>query len=920
MDALVGREREMRALTDLLDGVRDHGAALVVLGEAGIGKSALLAATSAHARAQGMRVLTITGAQAESLLPFAGLHQLLRPLLAQADELPAPQREALSAAFGMGDGLGENPAPNLFLIALATLELLSDAAEQTPLLVLVEDAQWLDRSTADALAFVARRVEAEPIVLMIAIREGTEWALSEAGLPELRLEELNETAAIALLDEHTPELAPTVRERLLEEAAGNPLALLELPAALKAEQLGGTEPLPPWLPLTARLERVFGERVSRLPEATRSLLLVAALDTGNLVEALQAATILQGAPVSEEALEPAVAAELAKADDQFIRFRHPLVRSAIAQTAGGAHLHAAHEALAIALAGEPDRRVWHRAAAVVGYDDAVAGELEGAATRAERRGAQAVAVAALERAAVLTRDPAERGGRLLQAVEWAQELGRPDLVTRLLREVATLELRPQEQALLRWFQETYAEEGAWSGAEGVRRFVEMAVRAEEEGDVKRALRTLYMVALRCFWSNQDAETRQRAIAVAERLPVLSIHPKLLVILGLVAPVERGAIVLERLPGAATAAAVSRDHVLESELGLAAHAIGDCERSLELVTTAIAGLRAQGALGMLGYALVSQAWTAICLGNWTVATTAAGEASRLVEDTLQANWMAVASLAEATVAAARGDEATAEALAAGVERGILAIGAYPLLALVQLARGLAALGQGRHIEAYEQLRRIFDPADLAYHPHVRWWAATDYLEAAVHSDHLAEARAVVEEMEALLEQTHSPLLQAHLAYARPFLVEGEYAEVLYLASLGENLASWPFLRARLQLGYGGWLRRQRRMAESRPPLRAAVEVFDALGALPWAERARQELRASGEVRRSRTVDARDQLSPQELQIAQLAADGLSNREIGERLYLSHRTVGSHLYRLFPKLGITSRAELHTALAVGRHAAN
>jgi len=525
-----------------------------------------------------------------------------------------------------------------------------------------------------------------------------------------------------------------------------------------------------------------------------------------------------------------------------------------------------------------------------------------------------VAVAALERAAALTRDPAERGGRLLQAVEWARDLGRPELVTQLLREVTTLELRPLERAWLLWFQEVYAAEGAWSGAERVRTFVELAERAEQAGDVERAVRTLYMVALRCFWSNPDEQTRRLVLTTAEQLPAPPAHPMLLFILGLVAPVERGASVLERLPGAA--AAVSGDPLAEFDLGFAASAIGDCERSLELLTTAIAGLRTQGAVGALGQALVSQAWTAICLGNWTVAATAAGEASRMAEETRQSNYVAVASLAQATVAAARGDEPRAEALAAGVERGLLAAGAYPLLALVQMARGFAALGQGRHAEAYEQLRRLFDPADLAYHPHVRWWAATDYLEAALHSAHLEEARAIVAEMESLLEQTHSPLLQVRLAYARPLLAEDQDAEALYLASLGENLTHWPFVRARLQLGYGGWLRRHRRMADSRPPLRAAVEVFDALGALPWAERARQELRASGEVRRSRTVDARDQLSPQELQIAQLATEGLSNREIGQRLYLSHRTVGSHLYRIFPKLGITSRAELHTALEGAR----
>jgi DNA-binding CsgD family transcriptional regulator len=912
MQPLLGREHESELLDDLVDGVGEHGAALVVRGEAGIGKSALLAVASARARAEGMLVLTATGVQTESQLPFAGLHQLLRPLLDHADELPAPQREALYAAFGVRD----DPAPNRFLIALATLELLSGEAERAPLLVIAEDAQWLDGSTTDMLAFVARRLEAEPIILLIAVRDGTESALLGAGLPELRVEELDAVAASALLETQAPGLASSVRERLLEEAAGNPLALLELPAALHTEELGGTAPLPPWLPLTTRLERVFGERVSRLPGATRALLLVAALDSGDLGEALQAATILQGAPVTEEALEPRATAGLAQAEDALISFRHPLVRSAVCQTAGSARLRAAHGALATALAEDLDRSVWHRAAAVVGYDEQVARDLDAVATRAAHRGAQAVAVAALERAAALTRDPAERGRRLLRAVEWAVDVGRPELLARLLRQVEMLALRPQERSLLLWFQQIYTDEVAWSGLERAPAVVEVAERAEQAGDVERALSTLSFIAERCFWSNPDAQTRRLLLDAAERLPLPPDDPELLFTLGFVAPVERGAVVRERLPRAAAAAAVSGDHVAEAELGDVAGAVGDFEQASRLLATALAGLRTQGALGYVATTLVFQAWTAICLGNWPVAATAADEAVRLTEETRQSRWVGVAHLAEAAVAAVQGDDVRAEALAAGAERGILAVGAHPLLSLVQFARGLSTLSQGRHTEAYEQLRRIFDPANLAYHPQVRWWAATDYLDAALHSDHLEEARAVVAEMELLLEQTRSPLLQVALAYARPLLAEDEHAEALCLASLGEHLAHWPFLRARLQLAYGGWLRRHRRMADSRTPLRAAVEVFDALGVAPWAERARQELRASGETSRTRTPDLRDQLSPQELHIAQLAAEGLSNREIGQRLYLSHRTVGSHLYRLFPKLGITSRSELHSALSSGR----
>jgi DNA-binding CsgD family transcriptional regulator/tetratricopeptide (TPR) repeat protein len=914
MQALVGREREIDTLNDLLNSVSDHGAALVLRGEAGVGKSALLASASAYASAQGMFVLTATGVQTETQLAFAGLHQLLRPLLAHAEALPAPQRDALHGAFGMHDGTSDEPAPNLFLIALATLELLANAAEQIPLLIIAEDAQWLDGSTVDTLAFVARRVEAEPIVLLLAVRDGAESALLDAGLPELRVEALDAVAASTLLEAHAPGLAAAVRERLLEEAAGNPLALLELPAALQEEQLGGSAPLPPWLPLTTRLERVFGERISRLPEPTRALLLIAALDSGELAEALQAATLLQGVMVSEEALEPVAAAGLAQVEDGLIHFRHPLIRSAMGQAAGSARLRAAHAALAAALAEEPDRSVWHRAAAVVGHDDDVARDLEAVATRAKRRGAQAVAVAALERAVVLSRDSARCGDWLLRAAASAETLGRPDIVMRLLRQAETLELGPRERIWLSWYQEVYTDAVAWSGVERARAFVELAEQAEQAGEVENALRTLELIAFRCFWTPPDPETRRLLLAAVERLPLPAERPALLRVLGYVAPIERGAIVLERLPRAAEA--VSGDHVAESELGSLAGAVGDFEQAGRLLATAVAGLRAQGIIGELAHALVFQAWTAICLGNWTVAASAVDEAVRWAQETRQSFWVGGAYLAQAAVAAAQGDDAHMEALAAEAERRILAVGPHSMLSFVQSVRGLVALGQGRHAEAYDQVRRIFDPTDLAYHPQVRFWAATDYLEAAIHSDHLEEARAIVAEMETLVEQTHAPLLRIILAYARPLLADDQEAEALYLASLGEPLANRPFLRARLQLAYGGWLRRHRRMADSRAPLRAAIEVFDALGVTPWAERARQELRASGETSRPRTPEARDQLSPQELQIAQLAADGLSNREIGQRLYLSHRTVGSHLYRLFPKLGITSRSELHAALAGDR----
>ena len=399
--ALVDREAERRVLDDLIDKAGQRGGALVVCGEAGLGKTALLGEASARAKERGRTVLTTAGFQAEAHLPFAGLHHLLGPLLAGVDQLPTPQRVALQAAFGLTD----SAAPEFFLIALAALELLADAAADRPLLLVAEDAHWLDGETCDVLAFVARRLGSEPIVLLMSLREGYESPLAAPDLPMLQLRALDEAAAIALLDRAGQQFNLAVRRRVLEQAAGNPLALLELAATLGAERSGRLASAPGGVPLTERLERAFATRASELPAATRRLLLVAALaDNSSLAEIIDATAALHGGGPPLDTLEPAVSAGLIDVDVTELRFRHPLVRAAIAQAAGVAERHAAHAALADVLVDQPDRQVWHRAAAAVGPDETTAAALEAVAARAERRGAIAAAVAALERAARLSSD------------------------------------------------------------------------------------------------------------------------------------------------------------------------------------------------------------------------------------------------------------------------------------------------------------------------------------------------------------------------------------------------------------------------------------------------------------------------------------------------------------------------------------
>ena len=424
---LLGREKEQRLLASLLDEVATRGQALVLRGEPGIGKSRLLSEAANKARERGMAVLTATGVQSEAHLPFAGLHQLLRPVRERALELPRIQRDALDAAFG----LTHEVAPELYRIAMAVLDLISDVAGDGPLLLVVDDAQWLDRPSADVLAFVARRIESDPVLLLAAARDGYASALADAGLPEHRLTCLDDETAAALLDAAAPGLALTTRSHVLSEAAGNPLALLELPAA--SGQNGDAQPLSGALPLTERLERAFAGRVSDLPDATRLVLLVAALSDEDAVgEILQAASAVAGMPLELDALEPAVDAALVDVDVSSIRFRHPLIRSAVEQSAGLKQRRHVHEALAAALEADPDRRVWHRAALMSGTDETLARELEEAGVRARRRGAIDVALTALRRAVQLSA-PGHRAGRMFATAELAFERGRPDIADAMLR-------------------------------------------------------------------------------------------------------------------------------------------------------------------------------------------------------------------------------------------------------------------------------------------------------------------------------------------------------------------------------------------------------------------------------------------------------------------------------------------------------
>jgi ATP/maltotriose-dependent transcriptional regulator MalT len=458
-------------------------------------------------------------------------------------------------------------------------------------------------------------------------------------------------------------------------------------------------------------------------------------------------------------------------------------------------------------------------------------------------------------------------------------------------------------------RETY-DESRWSGASKVGACAETAERMRLDGHPNLALRFLVTVAMRCWWGNPDQEARQAVVAAAGRVQVGKDDPALLAVLAHADPVGQGAVVIDRIARLTPAVGGPLETYL---VGAAASAVWAYDLALGFLDAAVDGLRAQGRVGLLVQALVSQAWAAVHLAREPLAVSAAEEAFRLATETGQLRWAALAQLAQATICAERGDFDRAEALTRDAEGVLLGLGATPMLALGQFVRGRGAVAHQHYVEGLDHHRRALDPADPAYHPFVGAWGLSDLVEAAAHSGKRDTAHAYIQQLDSLVATTSGSMLRATLGYARPMVADDDDAEVLYRAALERDLANWPCYRGRMLLWYGRWLRRQRRAADSRAPLRAARDGFDALAFPALAETARQELRASGETSRHRVPAAWDQLTPQELQIARMAGQGLSNREIGEQLYISYKTVGYHLNRMFPKLGITSRSQLHAAVS-------
>ncbi|MEJ3744308.1 LuxR C-terminal-related transcriptional regulator [Actinomycetes bacterium KLBMP 9797] len=898
---LCGREPETGAITAALAAARGgESAALVLRGEPGIGKTALL--DHAEAQAGDLRLLRGTGVESEAELPFSGLQLLLRPALGCLPALPAAQRAALESAIGLGSGVGADP----MLVGLAALSLLAQYADQDGLLCLVDDAQWLDRASRGALLFAARRLRAEGVVMIFAARDG-EGSFPAPGLAELRLTGLRPEAAAALLDRHP--LPPASRLRLLAEARGNPLALLELPVALGAEPAGAFAPGA--LPLTSRLRLAFHGQVSRLPEASQTLLLVAAADeAGELATILRAAETL-GAGVGD--LLPAERADLivrGGADDT-LRFRHPLIRAAVYQRAPLGHRLAVHRALAAVLdtPEHADRRAWHLAAAATGPDRDAAAALEHAAARARERGGHEAAAAAYERAARLSADPEARARREAMAAEAALATGDLERAGDLGRRAAARAgADPAVRARLAHVQ---ALADFWRGAypEAHRRLLDGAALI---GDTRPAQAAQMLIqAVHTSWylgEPQLAATLRRLSA----LPLPDTDP--------LAPVAR---FLEHLLDAGrsqpppllgeTLDAVRRrgdapDQALTILCG-AALARGQDTDAYQLANTLAAGHRARGGAGRLPTVLFFAAEGEIFTGRHRDALTTATEALGLAHDTGQRQWVSQMSSVLAYLDAARGDEDAcarhAEAGLAGAAAGVISPGApwaYWSLGLLDLGLGRAEAALAR----FERLTR-----EPMRHHICATRATPDLVESAVRVGAPDRAAEPLARFERWARSVRQPWADALVLRCHGLLGTDERAERSYAAALRlHDQDSRPLEYARTALLYGEWLRRARRKAEARGQLNGALEIFDRLGMAPWAERARGELTATGAPDRAARAGAgaAATLTPQELQIARLAAQGLSNRDIAAQLFLSHRTVGYHLYKAYPKLGVASRGEL------------
>ncbi|WP_030379967.1 MULTISPECIES: helix-turn-helix transcriptional regulator [unclassified Streptomyces] len=895
-EPVVGRDRELARLFRAVDSASGDRV-LMLAGEVGTGKSALLEHAVRRAEAGGARVLRAEGSESESSLAFSGLHQLLRPVPAEVDGLPARQRAALR------DALGEGPAttgPDLMLVGVAVLSLLSGLGDRRPVLVVLDDAQGLDHASLNALAFAARRLEGEPVTMLIGVRDGDDLPGFDRHVPMLTLGPLDEAAANRLLDLQPKSPTGHTRSRILDQAGGNPLALVELARTASAEETAAGLSSAGPLPLTGHLERIFAARLHGLPAATtRALLLLAAMDGADSATAVPA-----GLPRAEDpAWPPAERAGLVRRTGRRVRFRHPLVRSAVYHAASPDARREAHLALAGMLGDEPDRRAWHLAAACPHPDAAVSAELERTAGRALGRGGHAAAARALQRAAELAPRREDSARLLVEAAAAAVFTGDIAWVEEL---TAAARTRTDEAALLA-SAAVQAGRLAVLTARHTVVFARLADAATKWALSQPAagLEFVAQAAVVRFYAGEDAQLH-RIRDILRRLPEDASYAGVRAWVRAVSdPYDDRARLVSLLPEVA-AGAEGRPELLTA-VGIMAWILDETAQAVRAFDEAFDRWEARGALPEgLGGAV---AWAYVERGRWGQAREACARITAVGRAAGLDHAVACAATVDATLSAFQGDASSARTRAEEALALVDPLESRSVAVYAHRALGAAAAAEGAYESAYGHLRAVFTADGAPVHYHASYPALADLAAAAVRCGHHAEAALIVERSASALADDASPRLRALIGRARGLLAGPEDAEAHFRAALADPvLEYWPFERAQTLLDLAEWLRRRRRIAEARGPLTEALETFRRLGARPWIERARAESRAAGLDVTEAAPDALAELSPQQQQIVRLAARGLTNREIGEKLFLSPRTVGSHLYRSFPKLGITARSQL------------
>jgi DNA-binding CsgD family transcriptional regulator len=905
---LIGRESECARLDELLDRARiGRSGALVIRGEAGIGKTALL--DYAAGRAKDMTVVRGLGVESEAQLEFSGLLEVCWPMRDTLDELSDHQAGVLRSALGIGPGEEQDR----FSVGAATLSLLAASAEANPVCVLIDDAQWLDPASQEALIFAAKRLQADCAALLFGARDGEERPFEAPGIKSISLSGLQREAATELLSRaDAAELAPEVADRLYQATQGNPLALLELPGLLSDAQLAGTESLSDPLPAGSTVERAFARRTEALPESSRKALLVAAVSSSSEAEMIVAG--LAGLGLPPEALEPAEDAGLIRVVDGRLGFRHPLVRSAVFHGAPASDRRGAHRALAEGLAGspQPEARAWHLAGAALGPDEEAADALKQAAEHARRRGGYAAAAAALERAARLTPDPKICTERLAAAADAAWRAGRTETASELVREAlagATDEALRAEALRLHGSIEFFAGNGDAAAAAMLE-----AVSLLEDTDPSAA------VAAAADAVNALVRIRQPARAVETAMRARALAPEdggetdaeATIAVGYALCFAGG--YSEAEPHLRRAVELSNRRTTVAsflQVGRLAAALGWLGRYEEArgyIGQAVAHARETGAAGSLGPLLVAAAWQALHASRLNEAYADASEALALAEEFDQPVTATQALGVLSWVSALRGDESRCREYGEDTQRraGELGFKLYGLLA--SLCFGLLHVGRGRMEEGIAEMEAVARHADerAIYVPGVS--PQLELAEASIRGGRNSEAEAILTAFDRS-ELASVPIFHAHAERCRGLLAGADDFEAHFLSALGlHEHAQSPFALARTRLCYGERLRRAGRRVDAREQLRAALETFERIGAAPWSERAGAELRASGETLRRRESHEAEELTPQELQIALQVAEGKTNKEVGAALFLSHKTIEFHLSRIYRKLDIHSRAEL------------